>query len=108
MESMFYNNKHFKGDLSKWDVSNVENMRSMFASTYKCNTDISNWDVSNVKDADSMFFSADSFKQDLSSWDFKRMTKRPKNMFTYSPMYRRPKIQPKIFRELDTNSKPRK
>ena len=43
------------GDISNWDVSNVEDMECMFYNT-KFNGDISNWDVSNVKDMDDMFY----------------------------------------------------
>ena len=44
---MFTNSK-FNGDISKWDVSNVNNMENMFYGSV-FNQDISNWDVSNVK-----------------------------------------------------------
>ena len=56
---MFYNCKRLEtvGDLSKWNVSNVENMRCMF---YECKQlksvgDLSNWNVSNVKNVNCMF-----------------------------------------------------
>ena len=42
------------GDISKWDVSNVQYMDYMFAYT-EFNGDISNWDVSNVTDIRHMF-----------------------------------------------------
>jgi len=44
----------FNGDISKWDVSNVEDMQFMF---YESNFagDISKWDVSNVKNMRHMF-----------------------------------------------------
>ena len=47
----------FNGDISKWNVSNVENMISMFAHSNFTgeNGDISNWDVSNVEDMRFMF-----------------------------------------------------
>ena len=35
-------------DISKWDVSNVENMQYMFYLAIKFNQPIGNWDVSNV------------------------------------------------------------
>jgi surface protein len=44
---MFYNSE-FKGDISDWDVSNVEFMSYMFSNS-EFNGDISGWDVSNVK-----------------------------------------------------------
>ena len=58
----------FNGDISKWNVSNVEDMCSMFADS-KFNKDISNWDVSNVENMREMFCGAKKFNQDLSKWD---------------------------------------
>ena len=48
---MFYKSKFTgeNGDISKWDVSNVQYTHYMFAYS-KFNGDISNWDVSNVID----------------------------------------------------------
>ena len=39
---------NFNKDISKWDVSGVNNMNYMFYKS-EFNQDISNWDVSNVK-----------------------------------------------------------
>jgi surface protein len=47
MWGMFMNSK-FNGDISKWDISNVENMNTMFWNS-KFNSDISNWNVSKVE-----------------------------------------------------------
>ena len=47
-------NTEFSGDISKWNVSNVTNMREMFAHS-KFDGDISKWDVSNVKNINHMF-----------------------------------------------------
>jgi hypothetical protein len=41
-------------DLSWWDVSHVQDMRSMFKDS-KFNGNISKWDVSSVEDAERMF-----------------------------------------------------
>lgn len=38
----------FNGNISKWDISNVTNMKDMFAYAIKFNKDISNWNTSNV------------------------------------------------------------
>jgi surface protein len=38
----------FNEDISKWDVSNVTDMRHMFDNAESFNEDISKWDVSNV------------------------------------------------------------
>ena len=40
----------FNGDLSKWDVSSVTNMKDMFSYAEIFNSDLSKWDVSSVKD----------------------------------------------------------
>lgn len=53
MADMFYGSK-FNGDISQWDVSNVENMEGMFERS-NFNRDISKWDVSSVKHMTSMF-----------------------------------------------------
>lgn len=47
----------FNGDISKWNISSVEDMSGMFAYS-KFNQDISDWDVSNVKDTMDMFAGA--------------------------------------------------
>ena len=49
-----FSNSLFNGDISKWDVSNVEDMYAMFSNSL-FNGDISKWDVSNVKDMSDMF-----------------------------------------------------
>ena len=51
---MFYYCEKIKsiGDLSNWNVSNVENMEAMFYSCEQLKSvgNLSNWDVSNVED----------------------------------------------------------
>lgn len=44
----------FNGDISKWDVSNVEDMTNMFALS-KFDGDISKWDVKGDCDVSNMF-----------------------------------------------------
>ena len=61
--------KDFNGDISKWDVSNVENMEFMFHYCKNFNCDISKWDVSNVKDISAMFSRCTNFNCDISKWD---------------------------------------
>ena len=71
----------FNGDISKWDVSNVENMECMFANS-KFNQDISKWDVSSVETMRSMF--EDSvFNRDISRWTPRKL-RYTDNMFTKS------------------------
>ena len=60
-------------DISRWDVSNVENMEKMF---YKCmclktTGDLSNWNVSKVKNTDLMFSRCVVLDNigDISNWD---------------------------------------
>jgi surface protein len=57
MSAMFRGSK-FNGDISRWDVSNVTDMKEMFYDG-KFNGDISRWDVSNVTNMKEMFNSSD-------------------------------------------------
>jgi surface protein len=66
MSQLFQNSK-FNGDISNWNVSNVEDMSFMFSAASKFNGDISKWDVSKVKDMYCMF-SASFFNGDISEW----------------------------------------
>ena len=70
MSWMFYRSR-FNGDISKWDVSNVKNMKGMFVRS-DFNGDLSEWDVSNVKDMSSMFGSA-KFNGDISKWNVSKV-----------------------------------
>jgi surface protein len=56
MSELFRELREFNGDITKWDVSNVETMVRMFSYCEKFNQDISNWDVSKVIDTLYMFF----------------------------------------------------
>ena len=66
--------EEFNGDISKWDVSNVTNMRYMFYECESFNQDISNWDVSKVTNMGYMFYECKSFNQDISGWDVSNVT----------------------------------
>ena len=67
MSHLFENISTFQQDISKWDVSNVEDMTMMFyGSTF--NQPLNNWNVSNVKNMDSMF-TRSSFNQPLNNWN---------------------------------------
>lgn len=79
--SMGFNSKTLKVDLSKWDVSKVTNMYDMFCcmgyySTTFSLGDLSKWNVSNVKDMGSMFmqtgYSA-KWSMNLSNWNVKNV-----------------------------------
>ena len=60
---MFDGCKSFNSDLSKWDVSKVENMNSMFSGCKSFNSDLSKWDVKNVNDTYNMFDGCKSLKK---------------------------------------------
>ena len=48
-------------NISKWDVSNVENMGGMFDKCENFDCDLSNWDVRKVKDMNGMFYECSNF-----------------------------------------------
>lgn len=104
MSSLFYNSS-FNGNISKWDVSNVEYMDGMFCcsdfngnisdwdvssvtnmalmfSHSKFNGDISKWNVSKVENMGGMFVFSD-FKGDISNWDISNV-RNMNRMFNYS------------------------
>ena len=90
MKNMF-RSSHFNGDISEWDVSKVTDMYGMFYESH-FNNDISKWDVSNVTDMEDMF-KYSVFKQDISNWEINRNCDI-KEMFSSCPMPI--KYQPKI------------
>jgi len=59
--SYLFMHKHFNGNISKWDVSNVRDMENMFKECEAFNCDISEWDVSNVTTMYSIFNGCKSF-----------------------------------------------
>ena len=79
MKLMFYGFENFNCDLSGWDVSKVEDMNSMFSfcKNFKGNG-LEKWDVSNVKDMKVMFYNCENFDCDLSNWDVSKV----ENMYT--------------------------
>lgn len=60
--------EHFNTDISRWNVSNVTEMRVMFGFALFFNQPIVNWDVSQVKDMVGMFYCAASFNQPIGKW----------------------------------------
>ena len=66
---MFRECKKFNCDISRWNVSNVKHMEQMFRGCKKFNCDISRWDTSNVENIYSMFYNCKSFKQNLNNWN---------------------------------------
>ena len=69
-----YTNKRIKNiDISKWDVSNVQEMSFMFSNCKDFNCDLSHWDVSNSKNMTYMFYNCNNFNSDLSQWDVSKV-----------------------------------
>lgn len=83
MREMFAHS-NFNGDLSKWNVSNVTDMNNMFsfAKFTGENGNIDKWDVSNVTNMCEMFWHS-NFNSDISKWDVSNVTDM-ENMFKYS------------------------
>ena len=74
MRNMFDECRNFTGKgLENWDVSNVTNMRYMFNNCRNFNSDLSNWDVSNVEDMTCMFYNCKKLNFDLSKWDISKV-----------------------------------
>lgn len=60
-------------DISKWDVSNVNNMERMFRCCANFDCDISGWNVGKVENMYQMFWGCENFNQDLSEWDVSKV-----------------------------------
>lgn len=70
MAAMFYGCKNFNADLSLWDVSKVTNMYGMFAYCKKfTGKGLEKWDVHKVKYMSDMFYYCEIFNANLSKWD---------------------------------------
>ena len=81
MEKLFAFKHEFNENISKWDVSNVENMSHMF---YKClcfDSPLNSWDVSNVSDMSYMFDGCRQFNRPLERWDTSNV-RTMENMFS--------------------------
>lgn len=83
---MFYG-FNFNGNISKWNMSNVETMEGMFYGS-EFNGNISKWDVGNVKNM-SYMFNKSNFNGNISNWDVSQV-KRMVNMFKESPLEKNP------------------
>ena len=86
MSYLFYDGlEDFDGDISEWDVSNVEDMEGMF---YKSkftgeNGDISKWNVRAVIDMQDMFRYS-KFSGDIGDWNVSNVTNM-RHMFRECP-----------------------
>ena len=65
MECLFINKAEFNGNLSRWQVGQVTDMRSMFRGATSFNGDLSSWDVGQVMYITDMFRGATSFNRQL-------------------------------------------
>lgn len=78
--SWMFTESDFDGNISKWDVSSVKSMESMFANT-RFNGDISKWDVSGVKNMSSMFFSSKFNNDSICNWNVSNVTNTRKMFY---------------------------
>lgn len=68
MSSFFDGCVNFRGDLVKFDVSNVRNMSAMFRGASSWSADISGWMTKNVEDMSYLFAGCSFFNRDLEEW----------------------------------------
>jgi surface protein len=62
---MFYLASQFNGDLSRWDIRNVTDMRAIFGGATQYNGNIGQWNVSNVRNMSHMFTPASELNQQM-------------------------------------------
>ena len=67
MSNMFYNS-NFNGDLSKWDVFNVNEMYQTFMYSKFNNDSLNNWNMKNVENIHSIFGFSE-FVGNISNWE---------------------------------------
>ena len=86
--------KDKNADLNDIDVSEITDMSSLFFRLFPHNIDISKWNVSKVENMESMFESS-GFNGDISKWDVSNV-ENMQFMFDYSPLENNP---PKWYKE---------
>ncbi len=74
MESLFDSDSTFNGDITRWNMSNVESMDSMFRKASVFNQDIGDWDVGKVTDMSNVFVLTNAFNQDIGDWNVSAVT----------------------------------
>lgn len=67
-------------------VSKITDMSDLFYNEQSFNQDISKWDVSGVQNFEGMFFGQSSFNQNLTSWDVERIPTEPYNFSSGSQL----------------------
>ncbi len=74
MSLVFYKCYHFNGDLSNWNVHNIRKATSMFSECHEFEgIGLENWNVSELRDAHSMFNECKKFNPDITNWDTKNL-----------------------------------
>ncbi len=74
MSNLFNDDSTFNGDITQWNMSNVESTGAMFTDASVFNQDIGDWDTSKVTTMISMFTGAIKFNQDIGDWDTSKVT----------------------------------
>ncbi|EDP71748.1 transmembrane protein, putative [Flavobacteriales bacterium ALC-1] len=69
VSAMFSDCEEFNGDVTNWDVSNVEIFDEAFAYCDIFNQPIGGWNMSNATSLDYMFYEAYTFNQPLNNWN---------------------------------------
>lgn len=86
--TLMHNNRPFWGavqnfncDISRWDVSHIENFDYLFLNARSFNSNLSGWDMHNAKSAVSMFYNCEVFEGiGLENWDVSKL-KNAERMF---------------------------
>ena len=63
-----FKQSNFNGDISTWDVSNVENFFQFMQNGFNFSGDVSGWDISGATNLRSMFQNQPNFNSDISGW----------------------------------------
>jgi len=69
-----FRDSDFQGNISEWDVSNLESAYKMFINCPSFNSDLSKWKMPKLTDASYMFSRCPSFNSDLSKWKMPKLT----------------------------------
>ena len=83
----------FNEDISRWNVSNVNDMSRLFENCLHFNQDISSWDVSNVTSMQGMFKGCNNFNQDIGKWNIDNV-RSFSNMFKKATSFYKKFIKP--------------
>jgi surface protein len=75
MTNMFRGARYFRGgDMSDWDVSNVDKFSNMFYNCQRFYSDLGTWDTSSAWNMAGMFRNCKVYNSDLSGWDVSNVT----------------------------------